>query len=287
MRVRFPAYRRYKTGVVAANDTMMALLIGARLGEHSLEHSAATATTRLPELYGRIPDIQRFNRTVADAARLLGDAEYHLALMGIPYVLGVHGAFVAETITMLRDDGRDDEGRTWLIPWRKDVNDIPLAELHEYFAERAGVTLPADLLELFHLSRRIRNRIIHFAGDAGSRLDAEFRHLPKATRETWVRVAGRPVGIDSHGRLELGAGELIAVLAFTRGLARSTNDALVAVLSREYWLRVIIDDYRKLSPQRFGERSRKVRRIAGHARTLYGSLAVQEEEIRNALGGEV
>ena len=286
MRLRFPAYRRYKASLVAANDAMMALLIGARLGEHSLRTSAAAPDRRLPDIYGRIPDIQRVNRTVADAARLLEGAEHHLASMGIPYVLGVHGAFIADAIEMLREDGRDDERGNWSISRRADIRQIPLSEIHEYFEERSGRRFPAPLLELFHLTRRIRNRIVHFGGEAGARLRAEYRALPKEMSTAWTNVAGGPLMIDREGLLELGAGELYATLAFTRGLARSANETLAATLSRSYWLRIIVNDYRVCSPQHFGEKNRRARRITGYARTLYRPLDVHEDEIRAVLRNE-
>src|SRR4051812_22700775 len=68
MRVRFPAYRRYTAARVEVNDAAMALLVGARLGEHALKTSAADPDVLLPALFGRIQSIERFNRTPADAA---------------------------------------------------------------------------------------------------------------------------------------------------------------------------------------------------------------------------
>src|SRR6266496_2979500 len=274
MRVKFPACRRYKAARVAASDSLMALLIGARLGEHALSTSPADPSARLPELFGRIPGIDRVNRTVTDAARLLADAEHHLASMGVPYVLGVQGAFVGETITMLREDREDDASATRSIPWRADPNDVPLSEIHEYVAERCGRALPAESLQIFHLARRIRNRIVHFAGAAGSRLPGEYRSLPVDAKARWEDIAGRPLTIDRHGQLRLAEGELIAVLATTRLLAQAVNAMLVDTLSREYWSELVVSDYRALEPQRFGERSQRMRRLVGHARTIYGAIGL-------------
>lgn len=81
--MRYPAYRRYSEARIAVNDAMMALLIGARLGEHALGNSAASPSARLPELFGRIEGIQRLNRTAGDAAVLLARAEEHLVHMAI------------------------------------------------------------------------------------------------------------------------------------------------------------------------------------------------------------
>jgi hypothetical protein len=285
MRIKFPAYRRYRDARVAASDSLMALLIGARLGEHALSTSPADPSAHLPELFGRISGIARVNRTVADAARLLADAEHHLASMGIPYVLGVQGAFVSETIAMLRADGKDDPFDSWSIPWRPDPNDVPLNDLHEYVAERCGQPLPSELLELFHLARRIRNRIVHYAGAAGSRLPGEYRSLSRDARVRWEGITGRPLTIDASGKVELSEGELIAVLATTRHLAADINETLTATISRGYWAQLVVDDYRTLEPQRFGEKSQRIRRLMGHARIFYGALGLSEDEIRACLDG--
>jgi hypothetical protein len=285
--LKFPAYRRYKAARVAASDSLMALLIGARLGEHALSASPADSGAHLPQLFGRIEGIERVNRTVADAAQLLRDAEHHLASMGIPYVLGVQGAFLSEAIAMLREDGKDDEPASWSISWRQDPNDVPLNEIHEYVAERCGRSLPIELLELFHLARRIRNRIIHFAGDAGSRLPGEYRSLSREAKARWEEVTGRPLTIDADGRLELSEGELVAVLATTHRLAQAVNEMLVKTLSREYWARVIIIDYRTLEPQRFGEKAKRMRRLIGHARIYYGAIGVTSDELQASLDAEI
>ncbi len=282
MHVRFPAYRLYKENLIAANDAMMALMIGARLGQHSLSTSPASPDALLPQLFGGIDGIERLNRTAADAADLLSASEHHLASMGIPYALSTHGAFIGSVIEMLRADGRDSVGGDWTIPWAPDPYTLDLAQVNEYFEERAGVELPADLLELFHLSRKIRNRIIHGAGTPGSHLLSEFRQLSATVKESWEKLSGRPLSVDS-GRLRLGEGELIAALAFSRGLAHTVNEALEEALSREYWVEILIQDYRTQFPQRFGERHARARRIRGFAKALYGPLKLTDEEIEAQL----
>jgi hypothetical protein len=261
----------------------MALLIGARLGQHALSTSPADPKTHLPDLFGRISGIERVNRTVEDAAQLLEDAEHHLASMGIPYILGVQAAFLSDAIEMLRNDGKDDPGDTWTIAWRPDPNDIHLSELHEYIGERCGQPLPAELLDPFHLIRRIRNRITHFAGEAGSRLPGEYKALRRDSKAKWETITGRPLSIGPTGRLELAEGELVATLAITRALARVVNESLAQTISRESWAKIVVADYRSLEPQRFGERPKQLRRVRGHARLFYGSLRLTEDELADAL----
>jgi len=281
--VRFPAYRRYSEARIEVNDAMMALLIGARLGEHALRTSAADPSALLPSLFGQIAGIARVNRTAGDAARLLGDAEKHLAYMAIPYALTVHSAFLVSAARMLRDDRRDEPSHDYSVPRQGDLTKLSLDIAHEYIAARGVVGLDDTLLALFHVARRIRNRIVHFNGSAGSRLAADYKTLPKAARASWEDLAGRPLpAAISAGRLELAEGELVATLAISRHLAQETNSLLAHSLSRPYWARVVIDDYRSAYPQRFGERDRRVRRVLGHAERLYRPLKLSEAELTQA-----
>ena len=268
---------------MSANVALMALLIGARLGEQALSTSAAAPTARLPDLFGLIAGVERLNRTVGDAAELLNSAEQHLVRMDIPYALSVHGAFVAAAVEMLREDGRDTDTSTWDIPWRSDIKQLELKYAHEYVAERCEAELPSDLLALFHITRRLRNRIIHFAGVAGSRLPTEYNRLPSSARTSWERLAGRPVTVNAQGHLELAEGELIATLAISRHLAQTVNEMLVRTLSRRYWASVVVEDYRTSWPQRYGERDQRLRRLRGHARTWYRSLHLSDQELLEAV----
>jgi hypothetical protein len=113
------------------NDAMMALLIGARLGEHALSTSAASPDALLPDLFGQIPGIERLNRTAGDAARLLRDAETHLAYMAIPYALTIHGAFLVSVCEMVRAAGRDEIGGDYDHPRVHDPTKLSLENGHE------------------------------------------------------------------------------------------------------------------------------------------------------------
>jgi hypothetical protein len=265
MLVRYPAYRRYSAARIAVNDAMMALLIGARLGEHTLANTAASAEAMLPDLFGRIEGIARLNRTVGDAAQLLADAEEHLVYMAIPYALSIHGSFIAASARMLRDTGHDEPGRV----------------------ERCRLLLDPTLLRLFHLSRRIRNRIIHFSGDVGPRLLSEYRQLPKPARDSWEQLANRPLTETVVGqRFALREGELIAVLATTRHLAQEVSSLLAHTIERQAWADIAVRDYRQSNPQKFGERDRRVRRVKGFADRFYRPLNLTLEEIADGCARE-
>jgi hypothetical protein len=282
--VRFPAYRRYSESRIEVNDAMMALLIGARLGEHALRTSAASPEVLLPSLFGQIDGIRRVNRTAGDAARLLADAEMHLAYMAIPYALAVHGTFLVAAAGMVRDDGRD-EGDSYGIQRVEDLTRLPLENGHQYVAERCGKMLDGTLPPLFQLARKLRNRIIHFVGTPGSHLLSDYRALPEPARESWEHLAGRPLpDAVVGGRLALGEGELVAVLAVSRNLVQTINDLLAHTLSRRYWASLVVADYRTEYRQRFGERDRRLKRVVGYAGQMYRPLRLTTEEIIEALG---
>jgi len=281
--IRFPAYRRFSEARIEVNDAMMALLIGARLGEHALSTTAASPDALLPSLFGRIPGIERFNRTAGDAAKLLAGAEEHLAYMAIPYALAIYGSFLVGAAGMLREDMRDMPGRPYRLQRQDDLTKLSLELSHEYIAERCGATLDGTMLPLFHVARRVRNRVVHFGGAVGSHLLGDYRALSPDVRSSWERLAGRslPAAVDS-GRLALRDGELIAVLAITRNLGHAVNDLLARTLSRGYWARLAVSDYRASYPERFGERDRRLRRLRGHANRLYGPLRLSDEELLDA-----
>lgn len=280
MLVRYPAYRRYSEARIAVNDAMMALLIGARLGEHALGNSAASPSAMLPELFGRIEGIQRLNRTVGDAAVLLARAEEHLVHMAIPYALSVHGSFMSASAEMLRKAGHDESDSARALAWQPDLSLLSLEVAHEYLAERCRLDLDPTLLQLFHLSRRVRNRIIHFSGVPGSRLLLEYRQLPGPARGGWEHLAKRPLteAVVDH-RLALGEGELIAVLATSRHLAQEVSSLLAHTIERQSWADIAVEDYRRSQPQKFGERDRQHRRVKGFADRYYRPLRLTAEEI--------
>ena len=284
--VRFPAYRRYSEARVEVSDSMMALLIGARLGEHALKTSPASSDARLPDLFGQIPGISRVNRTAADAAALLAGGELHLTYMAIPYALSVHASFVIAAARMVRQAGLDSDGHSHQVPRQPHLESLPLDVAHEYVAERCNWKLDTDLLAIFHLARRIRNRIIHFGGDAGANLVRDYRAMPAGSRASWENLAKRslPAAIY-NGRMQLAEPELVAVLATGRHLAHEVNDMIAHRLPREFWARVAVNDYRLAHPQHFGERATRLRRVKGHADSFYSVLRLTDDELVAAGAG--
>jgi len=202
-------------------------------------------------------------------------SEKYLAYMAIPFVLSVHATLLVAVIRMIRDDGKDHS--------TDDPTRILLDELHERIEALWPSSLPPEDLRLFHFSRYLRNRIIHFGGAAGSNLRTEYAGLGTLLREYWERLADRPLPlVSSKEHLDLESGELIAVLAITKHLADAVNSTVAQQLSRDYWALVVARDYKQIAPTKFGDPTRRVRRLTGHGRQFYGSLALTPEELEAA-----
>lgn len=195
--------------------------------------------------------------------------------MAIPFVLSVHATLLVAAIRMIREDGKDQS--------TDDPTKISLDELHERIEGLWPSSLPAGDLRLFHFSRYLRNRIIHFGGAAGSNLRTEYAGLGTSLRKYWEGLAGRPLPlVSSKEHLDLESGELIAVLAITKHLADAVNSTVAQQLSRSYWALVVARDYKQVAPTKFGDRNRRIRRLAGHARQYYGPLELSAEELETA-----
>jgi hypothetical protein len=273
--VKFPDYRTFESSRILANDAMVALLIGSRVADATLaEASVQDAARFLPDIV-TVEEVERLNRTVPDARGLLQASEILLAYMAIPFALAVYQSFAARAVLLLRDAGKDHT--------EDDPFVMSLHRIQEHLVE-IGLNFENDSLALFHLSRRIRNRVVHYAGMPGSRLLGEYRNLSTTCRTRWEDLTGRPLSADPEGAgLILASGEMRAVLAITKGLARELCGNLVEAIGRATWADIAVRDYRSINPQRFGEKAQRPRRLRGFTRTLYGPLNLGDEELADAV----
>jgi hypothetical protein len=181
---------------------------------------------------------------------------------------------------MLRAAGLDEPSSQLSLQRQPDLSQLSLEVAHRYVEERCCIDLDPTLIKLFHLSRRLRNRIVHFSGIAGSRLPGEYRQLPTPARAGWERLAKRPLTeavIDGH--LALREGELIAVLATSRHLAQEVSSLLAHTIDRQSWADIAVADYRDAHAQSFGDKRK--RRVKGFADRYYQPLHLTVEEIED------
>lgn len=196
---------------------------------------------------------------MADAQSLMKSSEKYLAYMAIPFVLSVHATLLVAAIRMIREDGKDQS--------TDDPTKISLDELHERIEGAMAFEptrwrpstfpfLPVSS-EPHHPLWRCRRQ----------NLRTEYAGLGTSLRKYWEGLAGRPLPlVSSKEHLDLESGELIAVLAITKHLADAVNSTVAQQLSRSYWALVVARDYKQVAPTKFGDRNRRIRRLAGHAR---------------------
>lgn len=270
--VHFPEFRRFEQSRIEANDSLMALLIAARLGRHALSLNAGSPHT-LPSIFPGVAEVGRLNRTVSDASAMIDVAEVHMTYMAIPYVLAVHSTLLVAALRMLRRDGR--------FPGTRDPSWIDLSKLHETFQIQASASLPITWLKLFHFARELRNRIIHHGALEGG-LKQKWLHLPTSAKAEWQRVATRSPALSGPNQvLQVDTNELRAVLAITKHLSDAVNVGLQSALSRQFWIQTVVDDAAANSPDVLHSNKRS-RKLAGYARTLYGPLHLTPAEFSAA-----
>lgn len=118
----------------------------------------------LTDAFPRVPGFKRLNVRVPDARRLLDEAERHLASVAIPYSVSIHEHYLNGCVDMLcAAQGTEPDAIS--------LNQRKLSSIYTTLT-RLGASIDANpLIELFALTRRIRNRIVHYRGDAGNLIE--------------------------------------------------------------------------------------------------------------------
>jgi hypothetical protein len=204
-----------------------------------------------------------------------------MAYMSIPYVLSIHHRFLGDALELLERDGMSVPGNP---------HEIDLADAHGAVAAACGVELPAAELLGFEFARHIRNHLTHHRGGlAGPKLRSEWlasrgKVAAADGQALWTELALRPFPLGrSRDELELGSGELFAVLAITKRLADAVQEALIDTLSPRMLADIVVADYRARYPDRFRQTDRGDGRILGFCRGQYPYLgSVSPDDLREA-----
>jgi hypothetical protein len=274
VKVRFPAYRRFDRARIEANNSMVGMLIAARLSGHLLQpHEGASVL--LPEIYPSVEGVGLLNRTVADTQAQLASAEGDLATMALPFLQSVFEDFADESAGFCAYRG-----------FRKTATE-----------KRQGLAGTLDFLErcsrshfspehrgLFSFLRRLRNQIIHEGSRATPPLDRDWVGLPPSAHARWLEIAGRPyeVGGDAAGRILFEAPELTVALAVTKRMALEVCGHLVAILLDRDWADIVCDDY-SCSVTPLSRRSTLLRELRSFARREYQPVIPTDGSLRSAL----
>ncbi len=279
MIIRFPAYRNYENAFIDSNDAIMALLVAAQLTGNFLEEHP-DRTTLLPDLFKRVPEIKRMNRSPEDAANILAKSESYLANMAIVYVLAVQQSYMNDVVDFLRDYGYEVNAKN---P-KGEPATIDAENVYKAIEDCLGAELDADLLQQFYFVRRVRNRITHYGGDPGYKLRHERKDMTLSNQEEWENRMGRSLKeLLSHNRIELTSKELMGTLSLSRRVVIKVHDLLVTQVKRDIWADVVVQDYAERNTVRFKNADRRLKHIQGYASSLYSGLDLTKDELESAI----
>jgi hypothetical protein len=270
--IHFPEYRAYEAARIEVNDACIALHLSTRIALVHLD-GLPRGDGRLSDLL-RIPEAAYLDLPVTGVTERLLTAERHFACMAIPYVLTVYEEFCKSLLLLAQHRAQDPKDLAARVPT------LRLSELHSALEQTLGIVLDSANVELFEFSRMVRNRIVHHGATVGSNLRRDWFAIPESSRNRWENWAKRPPTFGkSASPLDLGVGEVISVLAVSKRLAREACSKFSSCLSVADWCNIIVGEVAATDPQRWGQRSTRLRRVVGRARTHYGPLSLAEGDL--------
>lgn len=271
--VHFAAFRVLEQRRVDAGNAIWAILAGSKIAANTLNLTDGSKRT-LAEIFPSVEHIQRFNLRSDNARALLGNAESDLCTMGMSYALALHEDFVKTCLA-------------WLVPLGlltpAQLRGAKTFNIHEKMEGATGVSVNADSLALFHLTRLIRNCHIHAGGTGSAELERHSRALTTDQRQVWEAITGEPLDIiPMHQPATVGVGGLIATLAIGKRLSYDVNLCLQAAIPRDEWASMAAREYFALGAK--GPRHAKaLKSLMGYTRGTYDALALTEDELLGAI----
>ena len=270
----YPAYRRYVDSRVEVNNAMMALLAGSRLAAHTLQLTEGSSAT-LPEVFPAVEHIRRFNLRSDVARDLLGDADYHLASVAVPYALATHEDYVTATLEWLKTTF----GKTLI----KHGNPIRAWNMHSIFFETCGTQEPEEWMQTFHVLREMRNCITHAGGQVDEALRAKIASMGADARAGWekMNLGNPPEAIENSGKLALTAEHIFTAFAVTKQLGREVNYVLRNTLTPAEWAAIVVNDYAQTTSKDKNSAAWR-RALIGYARSFYSPLGLHDADLEAA-----
>jgi hypothetical protein len=202
--------------------------------------------------------------------KVMSRAETTYAAMAIPFHIAVYNEFLITALEMLKSDGQALEAEA--------PHKLMLGPLREALRV-AGMVMPADQERVMDFAQKLRNSIVHDGATARTGVISVWNDLTPTQQELWAEDAGRSPELVLDERISLGPGEVRATLAVATLLGRAVNDELERLISRDSWIRIVIDDWCVEHPGKWSDWERRSRNAYGWARHNYGSLAITIEEI--------
>lgn len=273
--VRFAAYRQYLLQRQLVNSSVMALLAGSQLASHTLQLTQGSDRT-MREIFPRVPHIDRFNLKSDHARALLLDAEAHLSVMAIPYILTIQESLFDTFESMLTSSGV-------AVP-RTRMSTSPVWVVKKYW-EAQNRSLDQPSWQLFELLIEMRHDITHRAGTIGAGLIAKANALSPAAGALFVRMSKKSVPNFLLGEKHvLDHADMVVCLAVVKFLAEEGNTIMQACYPRDLWLRDMVDDM-TATQGLVGNLAQRLRKTRTFARRFYQPLVFTELEIEGELRG--
>jgi hypothetical protein len=270
--VRYAEFRRLEAQRQEANNAIMALLAGSKLAINTLNLTEGAVVT-LAEVFPSIPHIKRFNLQPNVARDLLEDAEQHLAIMAIPYVLALHEAYIKHCAALLRDESFMGKS-AW--------DSLNAKTMHATFSNAAAQSFTPTASEAFELIRMWRNCHIHSGGMVNDECVAARAALSPEADAEWTRMTGVEVPNSRLGnRVQLGEPELRGTLAVTNILMREANHMLQLRLPSTRWARMAVTEFVEQSPLPAFS-SDRLKALKALIKRYYSAVALRDAEIMSA-----
>jgi hypothetical protein len=272
--VKYLDFRRYEERRIKVNDSMMGLLAGSQLASHTLQLTAGSPHL-LGELFPNVPHIRRFNLRSEVAREILRGAESYLGAMAVPYALGLHEDFVLGCIGFFVEMGRISQNA---------ASALRSSDMHEAFATASGVMFRPDLLQIFHVLRRMRNCQIHSGAKVDGSLLNFVSQLDQQSLALWRRLTHEAIpALNLNDEIIFTQKELGATLAVTKRLAEEANESLASVYPRDKWADKLVAEWASERSEDSANRELLFRKVRSYSRTYYRALNLTDAEIGAAL----
>ena len=269
--VLFPGYRAFEVSRARTNDSLLAIHVANQVALEVMR-AEPDRISLAPAIFSATRDIGRMNLTIPQLEQVIEKSERDFAYMAIPFILSSY----QELVKTLRDlwlDGREDD---------KDFD--KLSEVHNNLRLLTGVELPPDLVNVFDLARRIRNRVVHFGGLPGSNLPSELRNIFSDAHAIWRDWSGASIALNKNPeQMDLTLGDVLAVLALTTKLSRLACAELGRRMSRERWIAIAIEDFDTQSPRALRDVHHRARSLRGFTKCYYHAINFSSAEINDGL----
>jgi hypothetical protein len=267
--VKFAAYRQYLDQRQLVNSAVMALLAGSQLANHTLQLTQGSDRT-LPEIFPRVPHIDRFNLKSDVASGYLSDAEAHLSAMAIPYILTILEALFGTFEEMLIEAGTRPR-RT-----NKNTSSVWVVKNH-WDTIRQKRDEPSWLV--LELMIQLRHDITHQADAARDKTVKAPQTLTSDAEALWLRMAKEPAPKFALGqRHTLDHADMLVCLAVAKFIANEGNQIMQTCYPRHLWLRDLVRDIDATHGFQ-GNLNQKVRHSRTFARRNYGPLSFTDAEL--------